>query len=417
MKERQVYMKALAALEDFPALLLLGPRQIGKSTFAKQLVQQGYFSHYVTLDDLTTWEAAATDPHAFLSRYTAPVVIDEIQRAPELLIAIKKSIDENREPGRYLLTGSANILQSSAVKESLSGRVAILYLDGLSVRETCDILTKNPLLDLLTTPTDETTLTDALQELSVLSDFTEHFNELIFYGQYPEVMLKQKQSFTLQWYESYQKTYVERDIQLIQSPIDIIAYNRLLRLVAARTANLINFNDLASDMQMDKRTLQRYLDLMQLTFQINMLPPWFHNVGKRFVKSPKLFFNDTGFACYLLGLTYPDALESSSYIGALIETWCHIQLQRLIHLNYGVELYFYRSYTQSEVDFVLSRGEHLIGIEVKATTQVTAKDFSGLRDLMQVSKHLHFIGLVLYRGHEVICFGKNLYAVPMGVLY
>jgi uncharacterized protein len=403
-----------ALLADFPAVMLLGPRQAGKSTLAKQLVTEKILSDYVTLDDLTLLEAATHDPTGFLKQYQSRLAIDEIQRVPELLIALKRTIDNDRTPGRFLLTGSANVLAYEKITESLAGRVAVISLEGLSWREQ------------LHKDTPATFVNDILSK-KTFAELLEHWQanihqvnnsdlaRLIYYGGFPEVVKKSNQDFTQRWFASYQKTYVERDVHLLHKMIDIIPYNRLLQLIAHRTGNLFNINDIRNTLQLDQRTIKRYLGLLEMTYQVKQLLPWHANANKRLVKTPKIFSYDSGFSCFLQNLSSVDELMQVNSYGNLAETWLYAELRKLLSLQASGDIYFYRTHQQQEVDFILRLGQQCIAIELKTAHKISAKDFRGLRDWQQSQKNKS-LGVIFYLGERVQAFGENLVALPMSVL-
>lgn len=406
------------SLKDFPAVLINGARQVGKSTLAQQLTREGVLRQYITLDDFSHLEAAKTDPHGFVNSFDFPVAIDEIQRAPDLLRAIKKSIDEDRTPGRFLLTGSANIFSYPGVSESLAGRVDVIHVEGLSLGEILERETPSSFLTDLFSGLGARELSQKwnreLQEKPKIPD--KILEDIIFYGGFPEVALKKEERFRERWFSSYQSAYIERDVRDINRFLDVVSFAKLFRLVGLQTGNLLNHTNLSAEIGLDKRTTVRYLEILEMTFQASHLRPWFSNSRKRLIKTPKIYLNDAGQACYLNGIMEVKQLRKSPHFGALFETWMWSELRKLLALTTGIDTSFYRTHLGREVDFLLSRGDVLWGIECKSASSVDAKDFQGLHDLKDALSPKTVGGIVLYKGDQVVPFGENFLAVPLSVL-
>lgn len=412
------------SLKGFPALLLLGARQVGKSTLAQQLVREGVLGRYVTLDDLGTLEAARADPNGFVGSYSGAVALDEIQRVPDLMRALKKNIDARREPGRFLLTGSANVLAQREVSESLAGRVDVVFLEGLSAGELLGPAPPSSFLEDVLSAAGMAELQDrlgaALARAPALDRDT--LDRLMFYGGFPEVALRRSPRFAARWFAAYQSTYIERDVRELGRLSDVVPFSKLLRLVALRTANLLNRHSLGADVGLDQRTVGRYLDLLEVTLQIHRLAPWHRNLGKRLVKAPKIFLNDSGMACHLCGVTGPERLRAHPLYGALAETWLFAELRKLLPQSPGISLGFYRTHAGREVDFILERGPRLCGIEMKLAESVTRDDFKGLCDMQEALREAagdspEALGVLLYTGAELVRFGPSLLAVPLRCLF
>jgi len=416
MIQRHIIQLIQESLSQFPAVLINGARQVGKSTLAQQLKDTNLIHTYVTLDDLGTLEAATLDPDGFLSQFRDSVAIDEVQRAPDLLRALKKSIDADRRPGRFLLTGSANILSHRGVSESLAGRMDIVSLEGLSFGELlkqkkpCSLIT-----DLFILPPQDLVpkWVEDLKEKPPLEiqDISEH----IFYGGFPDVALKKDPRFRDRWFSSYQASYIERDVRDLSRGLDVLSFARFFRLVGLQTGQLVNFRNLGMDVQLDQRTVARYLELLEMTFQVNRLIPWHSNSRKQLIKTPKIYMNDSGQACYLAGIPTLESLSSHPFFGALLETWVWAELRKLLSLTTGIQPFFYRTQEGKEVDFLLSYGHRFWGIEIKAKETLTRKDFSGLEDMIDtLGPQAH--GLLLYRGHIPLRFSDQLIALPLRYL-
>ena len=416
MIKRHIIPLVKESLVNFPAVLINGARQVGKSTLTEQLKEENIIHTYVTLDDLATLEAATLDPDGFLTQFRDSVAIDEIQRAPDLLRALKKSIDEDRRPGRFLLTGSANVLSHRGVSESLAGRMDIISLEGLSLgelfkqKEPCSLIP-----DLFTAflPDLISKLTEELPKKPTLD--LQKIYELIFYGGFPDVALKKDQRFRDRWFSSYQAAYIERDVRDLSRGLDVLSFARFFRLLGLQTGQLVNFKNLGVDVQLDQRTVARYLELLEITFQVNRLPPWSSNSRKQLIKTPKVYMNDSGQASYLAGMLQPHSLSTHPAFGALFETWVWGELRKLLSLSTGIQTFFYRTREGREVDFLLSYGNKVVGIEVKVKESLTRKDLVGLEDMIDTLGP-QTRGFLLYMGQTVVAFSKNIIALPIRCL-
>ncbi|OGT41989.1 MAG: ATPase [Gammaproteobacteria bacterium RIFCSPHIGHO2_12_FULL_37_34] len=416
MIERHLIKLIEQSLKRFPAVLLIGARQVGKSTLAEQLIQHGLLDYYVSLDDLNHLEAARGDPDGFLASFGSRVAIDEVQHVPDLMRALKFSIDKKRQNGRYLLTGSANILAYPRVKESLAGRVDVIYLEGLSLGEQLRQPKSSTLLsDLFSYQTSEKFITHCRQRMKMIPKLTlQMIFKAIFYGGFPSIVLTNDPYFNARWFSAYQTTYLERDVRDIGKLVDIIPFTKLLRLITLRTSNLLVNANLAKDVGIDQRTIVRYLGMLELTFQCHRLMPWHANINKRLIKTPKIFCNDSGFACYFFGISDIQQLHTSPFLGALAETWLWSEFRKLLIFHPEIHSSFYRTYAGREIDFVLNRGNQYVGIEFKFARTVSSNDFAGLKDMQ--SEVDNMLGVVLYTGDQLAAFSDKLIAVPLNLI-
>lgn len=414
MITRQIAPQIKQSLANFPAVLLIGARQSGKSTVAESLVDEGLLQHYFTLDDVSILEAVKTDPDDFLSTITVPVALDEIQRAPDLMRALKLTIDGNRRAGRFLLTGSANILSYPQVAESLAGRMNVIHLEGFSASELAGREQASSFLHDILAGNDLTTLLSQWREKDHQNPVMnkEMAEKLIFYGGYPDVALKADPYFSQRWFGSYLTAYIEKDVRDLARLSDVVSYGKLMRFSGLRTGTQINVSNLAVGCGLDQRTVMRYLELLEITFQINQLQPWHRNTRKRLVKTPKLYINDSGLACFLAGLDTPAQLQKSPFAGALVETWVWSEFRKQLVFEPAVQASYYRTHQGHEVDFVFEKGDHCCGVEVKWAQSVSLSDFKGLKD-MQEALGKNTLGILLYMGQELIPFSASLVAVPM----
>ena len=402
-----------ASLDDFPIVLLIGARQVGKTTAARRLVEDGIMSTYLTLDDLMISDAARRDPKRFVEGLRHGTVIDEIQRVPELLVAIKYVVDKNRAPGRFLLTGSANILGRRDVTESLAGRMDVIRLDGLSVAEAHE-RPPSTLLDELFSTDDIATLSKKigrrLDDVSPL--IAGRLREAIFFGGFPDVALRKSTRFATRWFRAYFDAYVERDVRDLANLRDTTAVGRLARIMAVQTSSVANFAKLASDVEVDKRTVARYVELLEETFQIRRLRPWFRNVKKRLVKRPRHYAQDSGMACTQIGIRSPDELIDHDAFGTLLETWAVAEFFKLAENDGDVNVSFYRTHSGREVDVVLERHGKLRAIEIRAARTIRDRDVAGLHDFQDTTSNAS-LGFVLHPGDEVLPLSPTCTALPI----
>jgi uncharacterized protein len=413
MIKRHLKPLVLEALGAFPAAAILGGRQVGKSTLAQDLASDQWPASYVTLDDLTALDAALRDPDGFVKGLKLPVIIDEIQRAPDLLRSIKLVVDRGRKPGMFLLTGSANLLTMKGVSESLAGRVAIFELHPLSWSELSRMPEPPGTLDaLFSCPTAKDFIATLPEPGTATS--REELAGSILSGGYPVPALMENQRNRTRWFQSYRETYLERDLRDISNVVRLTDFNRLLVAAASRTSQLLNVAELSRDMDIPVKTLHRHLDLLAITYQVTLMQPYFVNIGKRLVKTPKLYFNDTGMAAHLMVNEDWDVLERQGRAGALVETWVAAELRKLAALaEKRTEAFFWRPHQGKEVDFILARVDRLAALEVKWTRQVTESDLAGIENCRRdLGKQLG-LSVVLHSGDTALAFNDHVAAVPL----
>ena len=399
----------MAALTDSPVVLLHGARQTGKSTLVQHIASSDHPARYLTFDDLSVLSAAKGDPTGFLAGIEGPVALDEIQRAPELFLAIKADVDRNRRAGRFLLTGSANVLMLPKLSESLAGRVEILRLWPLSQGETASH--PEGFVDLLFKGEIGRFHSDAQGNPDIV--------ERILRGGYPEAYSRSTWDRRRAWFNSYVMTILQRDVRDLSHIEGLGAMPRLLSLLASRTGTLLNYAEISRSLGMSQSTLKRYMALLETTFLVQLLPAWSGNLGKRLVKSPKAYLTDTGLAAAILGLSDEKALRNLHLLGPFVENFVVAELSKQITWSKtDPGLFHFRTLTGQEVDVVLeSPSGDLVGIEIKTSASVTATDFKGLRGLAEETGKRFRSGVVLYRGRETVPFGKALHAVPIEVLW
>jgi predicted AAA+ superfamily ATPase len=399
----------LDALQDSPVVLLHGARQTGKSTLVRHVAASDHPSRYITLDDAVALAAAREDPAAFLAGIEGPVAIDEVQRAPELFLAIKAEVDRRRTPGRFLLTGSANVLLIPHISESLAGRMEILTLRPFSQGE----IRGEPGAFI------DAVFARALPALAAEPLDWKRLAPMLLTGGYPPATARPTPERRRAWFGSYVTTILERDVRDLANVEALRALPRLLALLAARTSTLLNFSELSRASGIPQSTLKRYFALFETTFLVQLIQPWFTNLGKRLMKSPKVTLLDTGLAGYLLGLDDARLASDPTQRGALLETFVANELAKQASWSARrPSIYHYREVTGAEVDLVLEDpAGNVVGIEVKASTSVAGHDFKGLRALQAAAGPRFHRGVVLYVGSEAASFGPRLHALPLSSLW
>ena len=399
------------ALTDTPAVLINGARQTGKST----LVQSGDLARenrqYLTFDDPGLLAAAKRDPNGFIAGLNLPVTLDEIQHVPELFPAIKAAIDRNRQPGQFLLTGSANVMLLPRLSESLAGRMEVLTLWPFSQGELRGV-TENFVDNLFSTGRANWSSKGTLASW-------EELLEIMVAGGYPPAVARHNPSRREAWFQSYVMTMLQRDIRDLASIADITAIPRLLSVVAARAGSLLNFADLSRTMALPQTTLKRYFALLENTFLVQLLRPWARNLGKRVIQTPKVYLNDSGLLAYTLGASAGRLKTEGSLAGSVLENFVLMELRKQCSWSaLKPEMFYWRTVSGQEVDFVLEdRTGKVVGIEVKAAATLGSNDVRGLQALANAVGKNWIRGVVLYSGTEVIPFASNLHAVPLNRLW
>ena len=396
--------------KSFPVLLLTGMRQIGKSWVMEHLGEQSRRDskgrRYVSLDDLKNRALAKSDPQRFLEENPPPIIIDEVQYAPELLTYIKVYVDKNKKDGLFWLTGSQKYHLMKGIQESLAGRVAILNMLGFSYKE---IIKKaensEPFLPSLALATRK-------QAGKALSS-TEVF-EKIWQGSFPRVITKKNVADIRNlFYESYIQTYIQRDVKDFYNVDNQLDFYNFLIAVAARTGQLLNYSNLARDVHIDLRTAKLWLEILERSGVIHLLYPYSSNVAKRTIKTPKLYFLDTGLASHLCSWDSAEALRNGAQSGAMLETYVFTEIMKSYwHNGDNPKIYFYRDSDQKEVDFIIEKNMTLYPIEVKKTANQNDDDFKAFKTL-QVFKKPIGTGAVVCLYGKAISIGKDVISVPV----
>ena len=413
MIKRHLKPLILDALLDFPVVAILGARQVGKSTLAQDLSSDKWPARYLSFDDFALLEMARRDPDGFVDGLSLPVILDEVQRVPDLLQSIKRVVDKNRKPGSFLLTGSANLLTLRSVSESLAGRVALFELHPFSWPELNGFPSTPKVLDDLFECRTAKEFIGSLPTRAEPISRTD-FAGRILAGGFPSPALMKKPASRTRWFNSYRQTYLERDLREVTNVIRLGDFHRLLVLAASNTGRLLNTAGISRDLGIPLSTVRRHLSVLETTYQVSMVMPYFVNIGKRLVKTPKLFFNDTGLASNLNMADDWETLEHQGRAGAMVETWAASELRKLAGLaGKQVEIYFWRTHAGREVDFLIARGGYLAAIEVKWSQKISNSDLSALESCRQDLKGRLGLAVILYAGENALALNDHIAAVPL----
>ena len=399
--------RLIEALQDSPVVLVHGPRQCGKSTLARTVgTPLGY--NYISFDDATFLKAARSDPAGFLADLGEKTILDEVQRVPDLFLALKMEVDRDRRHGRYLLTGSANVLLVPKLADSLAGRMAILRLHPLSQCELAG--SDSHFLD---------RLFNASFPARSLPRLGPEMAERIVSGGFPAALARPESRRRSAWYRDFVETIIQRDVRDLARIGSMEAMPRLLEFAAGQTSRLLNISDLSAPFQMGRATIRDYMTLLEGVFLLDELQPWHSNRLSRLIKAPKLHLGDSGLACSMLRLDAEKLWKDRPLLGQLLETFIYQELHRQADWGDSPTRFFhFRDRDGAEVDVVAERGPlELTGLEIKAAATVTPADFKGLRKLREAAGARFKAGVVLYDGEACAGFGEGMYAVPIRMLW
>lgn len=394
------------ALADTPVVLIHGPRQCGKTTLARQVGDAAGYA-YISFDDDVRRASAEADPVGFIADLPGTAVLDEVQRVPGLFTSLKAAVDRDRRPGRFILTGSANVLLVPKLADSLAGRMEILRLHPFAQSE---LAGKQPgfLAALFGKGFKSGAGRRLGSELAVR----------VAAGGYPAALARATSRRRAAWYRDYVDTLVQRDVRDLARINALDALPRLMALAAGQTARLLNVADLAAPFQLSRPTIRDYITLLQRVFLLEELPPWHSNRLSRLIKTPKLHLGDTGLACALLGMDAASLWADRNLLGQMLETFIYQELRRQASWEEEPLLFHhFRDKDGAEVDVVLERGGRVAGVEIKAAATVVAADFKGLRKFKDAVGKRFVAGVVLYDGEAIASFGDGLFAVPVSMLW
>jgi len=405
--ERRARPLIVEALGYSRVVFVLGARQVGKSTLAKQIVSSDHPATLVTLDDQATREAARVDPNGFIAGLRGPALIDEVQHAPDLLYAIKQAVDEDPTPGRFLLTGSANVLTAPRISESLAGRFRRIELWPLAqaeIHESADNFVECLFAG------DPPRVTDAPVG-------REAFADVVARGGYPAVhTLSERQR--QHWNHDYVQNIVERDLRDITSAQKLSEMPTLLRLLAANSGKLLDYRKLASDLQISDKTVRAYVELLRIVFLVHIVPAWRPGLRSRELQTPKLYLTDTGLLAQQLGVNEQRIADDDQVTGYALETFCGMEI--LKHQSWATQSSTLRHYRaqSDEIDIVLeAQSGELAAIEIKARASIRERDWRVIAMLRDSHSDRFKAGVILYTGRQTIPLGDRIWAVPISGLW
>lgn len=392
--------------KNFPVILLTGPRQVGKTTLFKLCAKNN--TNYVTLDNMEARNLAQNDPALFVKTYKTPLIIDEVQYAPQLLSYIKIDVDNNQKNGQYWLTGSQKFHLMKGITESLAGRVAIIDLLGLSQTE---ISNKKSIPFL---PNEK--WINFANKNNNKSPKIEQIYKQIWLGSFPKVNLSRKSSIRDIFYSSYIQTYIQRDVKDILQISDERNFYNFLVAIAARTGQLLNYSDLSRDIGVDNKTIKSWISILQTSGLIYLLNPYYNNISKRLIKTPKIYFLDTGLCCYLTKWSDSQTLQHGAMSGSILETYIFGEiLKSYWHNATTPNFYYYRDDDQKEIDLIIETAENLHPIEFKKSATPSMSNIRNFNVLNKFSKQIGHGSLVCFVD-SITPLNKNISAIPVGFL-
>jgi len=408
MIKRKITPKLLEALSDSPVVLVHGARQTGKSTLVKDLADNVYPAKYLTFDDPGILSAARNNPYEFLSGYEDNLIVDEVQRVPEIFLAIKEAVDKKRKAGKYILTGSSNVLLLPKVSDSLAGRMEILNLYPFSQNEI--------------TGSDYNFIDEAFAKEFKMPAARRKKNDIsarILSGGFPEMLTRKNRVRQDAWFKSYITTILQRDLRDIANVEKLSELPRLLNLFAARAGTLLNFAEISRSASIPQTTLRRYVSLLEAVFMIYLLPAWSGNLSKRLIKTPKLYLGDTGLLSHLIGFEKEKTTADPLSWGRIVENFILLELLKQSSWSkFNLSLFYFRTASGHEVDLIIEHSSgSLVGIEIKASSKITADNFNHLKMFADETGKKFLRGFVFYTGNEPIPFAKNLFAMPLNILW
>lgn len=403
--QRSLNQSILEASRSFPVILLTGPRQVGKTTLLKNL--QKNKRSYISLDDLDKRISAEQNPKEFIDRLKRPVLIDEVQYAPNLFPYIKIAVDKAKKPGLFWLTGSQQFSMMKNVSESLAGRVAIFKLQGISLAEEEDRPLTPPFLPSVNV------LKERQKTVKLIS--IKKLYKKIWRGSYPQLVANKKTPWQL-FYESYITSYIERDVRDYLRIDNLAAFQKFIRVTAARTGQMINYREISKDVGVSEPTIKSWLHVLQATGLITIIQPYFNNRTSRLLKTPKFYFMDTGLCCFLTGWLNSDVLERGAMAGAFLETYVVTEIiKSYIHNGCSPQIFYYINKDKKEVDLLIEQTGCLYPVEIKKSTSIRNIKFRGFDFLKQLKVPIGQ-GCLLYPGSSFLPVKPNVDVVPISFI-
>ena len=404
--KRTLSKTILSANETFKVLLLTGPRQIGKTTLLEHL--QANKRHYISLDALDVRAAAKEDPAGFIDTLPLPVLIDEVQYAPELFSYIKIAVDRDKsKTGQFWMTGSQQFSMMKDVSESLAGRVVILSMRGISQAEEEGRPDTPPFIPTAAVLKHRHTIAKPISQKEIYHK--------IWRGMFPDIVTKKDMNWQ-QFYASYVLTYVERDARDYLNIDNLIAFKKFMQVAAARTGQMINYRNISNEVGVSQPTVKSWFSVLEATGLITLIYPYYQNVSKRILKTPKFYFMDTGLCCFLTKWLNPDVLEKGAMAGALLETYVVSEvIKSYLHNGIQPSIYYYADKDKREVDLLIEEGGYIHPIEIKKTASVRNSGFKGFRFLEKLTTPVGH-GCILCFSNSFIPFSRDINIVPIGYI-
>ena len=398
MIKRTLSKKLKESAKQFPVVTVTGPRQSGKTT----IIKDAFKNHdYISLELPDQRAFAIEDPRGFLSQFDGPVILDEVQRTPELFSYIQVIVDENNRPGQFILSGSHNFLLLQGISQSLAGRCAVLHLLPFSLAE---LSGKQPV--------PMTKLGN--EKITIPKSQTPDLMETLYKGFYPRI--HDKGIPPRDWLSSYYQTYIERDVRNILNVGDIEAFERFVLLCAGRNGQLLNLSGLAADCGITHTTAKRWISVLEASFIIMLLRPYYKNFGKRIIKSPKLYFLDTGLLCYLLRIQSAKDLFQHTSRGSVFESLVVSDLYKnFFHQGEQAPIYFWRSSSGIEIDVLIDMGNYLLSVEIKSSQTIAGDFFKNLKIWQEVSGNTKIASALIYGGTDQFK-RNNVFVYPWSIL-
>jgi predicted AAA+ superfamily ATPase len=409
MFKRSIEERVQEAVGHSRVVLINGPRQVGKTTLVRELIDFGQEATYVTFDDIVSLSFAQRDPAGFVGQFGGTTIIDEIQRAPELFLPIKAAVDRSKKPGSFVLTGSANVFALPRLADSLAGRMQIITLWPLSQGEIDGV--KENFIDWV-----------FREEVSLPRSLGGDRKEVIaraIRGGYPEALDRKTERLRRQWLDAYVTTLINRDVREIGNIRDLKDFPVLLNALAIKSGTLLNLSDISRTVGIPHETLRRYMALLAALWLVVELPAWPSNLGRRLLRTPKITMNDTGLLAGLLNLDQRRLSREPVYLGQLLESFAVMELRKQMGWNETqVGIFHFKDQKGAEVDIVLeSASGEIVGIEVKSAATPRAEDFSGLRYLQSSVGERFRRGVLLHTGDKASSLSKVLHALPISALW
>jgi predicted AAA+ superfamily ATPase len=402
-KERTLKKAIKRASSFFPVVLITGPRQVGKTTVFENCESKS--RNYITLDTFEMQEMAKKDPQRFLERYRTPLLIDEIQYAPQLLPYIKTIVDKEKKKGMFWITGSQQFNLMANVSESLAGRVGILNLQGFSQSEKDNMPNTSPFLP-------EKKLLMAKEK--TVKGVNDIFHR-IWKGSYPALYIGSDKDWKM-FYDSYIQTYIERDVKQITKVSNELLFINFIKVLAARTSQLLKYANIGAEVGVNETTVKSWLSILQTSGLIYLLQPYSNNLTNRIIKTPKVYFLDTGLVCFLTKWNTPDTMENGAFSGAILETYVVSEiLKSYWHNGESPAMYFYRDKDKREIDIVIEENGKLYPLEIKQKTNPNESDIKNFTALSQFKKEIS-PGGVLCLSSSWQPLGKNDYTIPISYI-